>query len=92
MYRGLATLARESRHEETEVPALSEAMTTLQQTVLGRHRAHGRAMEAFGVLLELAERIRLELTAIAELHAGPALHTGFRHAAARGACGDRRRA
>ena len=46
-------------------------MTTLQQTLLGRHRAHGRAMEAFGVLLELAERIRLELTAMAELHADP---------------------
>jgi uncharacterized membrane protein YccC len=82
VYRGLATLARQSRHEETDVPALSEAMTTLQQTLLGRHRAHGRAMEAFGVLLELAERIRLELTAIAELHAGPALQTGFRDTAA----------
>jgi uncharacterized membrane protein YccC len=82
VYQGLATLARESRHDETDVPALSEAMTTLQQTLLGRHRAHGRAMEAFGVLLELAERIRLELTAIAELHADPALHAGFRDTAA----------
>ncbi|HXD38440.1 MAG TPA: FUSC family protein [Rhodanobacter sp.] len=82
VYRGLATLARESRRDETDVPALSEAMTTLQQTLLGLHRAHGRAMEAFGVLLELAERIRLELTAIAELHAGSALHAGFRDAVA----------
>jgi uncharacterized membrane protein YccC len=82
VYRGLATLARETRHDETDVPALSEAMTALQQTLLGRHRAHGRAMEAFGVLLELAERIRLELTAIAELHAGPVLQAGFRDAAA----------
>jgi len=82
VYRGLATLARESRHDATDVPALSEAMTNLQQTLLGRHRAHGRAMEAFGVLLELAERIRLELTAITELHAGPALQAGFRDAAA----------
>jgi len=82
VYRGLATLARETRHDATDVPALTEAMTTLQQTLLGRHRAHGRAMEAFGVLLELAERIRLELTAIAELHAGPALQAGFRDGAA----------
>src|SRR6185312_9769024 len=82
VYRGLATLARETRHDATDVPALTEAMTTLQQTLLGRHRAHGRAMEAFGVLLELAERIRLELTAIAELHAGPVLQAGFRDAAA----------
>ena len=58
VYRGLATLARETRHDATDVPALTEAMTTLQQTLLGRHRAHGRAMEAFGVLLELAERGR----------------------------------
>ncbi|MGN6655514.1 MAG: FUSC family protein [Rhodanobacter sp.] len=82
VYRGLATLARETRHDASDVPALSEAMTTLQQTLLGRHRAHGRAMEAFGVLLELAERIRLELTALAELHAGPVLQAGFRDAAA----------
>lgn len=82
VYRGLAELARESARHETEVPALSEAMTTLQQTLLGRHRAHGRAMEAFGVLLELAERIRLELTAIAELHAESAEHADFRDAAA----------
>src|SRR6185312_14341754 len=82
VYTGLATLARQQTHDDTDVPALTEAMTTLQQTLLGRHRAHGRAMEAFGVLLELAERIRLELTAIAELHAGPALQAGFRDGAA----------
>lgn len=82
VYRGLAGLARESIRDESDVPALSEAMTTLQETLLGRHRAHGRAMEAFGVLLELAERIRLELTAIVELHADSATQTKFRHAAA----------
>lgn len=78
VYRGLATLARETVRTESDVPALSEAMTSLQHTLLGRHRAHGRAMEAFGVLLELAERIRLELTAMAELNDGPAARTGFR--------------
>ena len=82
VYRGMAELARESRRDETEVPALTEAMSNLQQTLLGRHRAHGRAMEAFGVLLELAERIRLELTAMAELHADSTSHADFRHAAA----------
>ena len=82
VYRGLAELAQESRREETDVPALSEAMTSAQQTLLGRHRAHGRAMEAFGVLLELAERIRLELTAMAELHTDPVIHADLRHAAA----------
>jgi uncharacterized membrane protein YccC len=83
VYAGLAILARQQRHDDADVPALTEAMTTLQQTLLGRHRAHGRAMEAFGVLLELAERIRLELTAMAELHANPAIHAMFRDDAAR---------
>lgn len=82
VYRGLAELARESSREETDVPALSEAMTHLQQTLLGRHRSHGRAMEAFGVLLELAERIRLELTAMVELHDATGVRTDFREAAA----------
>jgi len=40
-------------------------------------------MEAFGVLLELAERIRLELTAMSELHANPSIHAMFRDDAAR---------
>ncbi|OOG55206.1 FUSC family protein [Rhodanobacter sp. B05] len=83
VYAGLAVLARQQAHDDTDVPALTEAMTTLQQTLLGRHRAHGRAMEAFGVLLELAERIRLELTAMTELHADPTTHAMFRDDAAR---------
>lgn len=78
VYRGLAALAREASRNDADVPALSEAMTTLQQTLLGRHRSHGRAMEAFGVLLELAERIRLELTAMTELHDDPAIQASFR--------------
>jgi uncharacterized membrane protein YccC len=83
VYAGLAVLARQQTQDDTEVPALTEAMTTLQETLRGRHRAHGRAMEAFGVLLELAERIRLELTAMAELHANPTIHAMFRGDAAR---------
>jgi uncharacterized membrane protein YccC len=83
VYSGLAALARQPTYDDADVPALTEAMTTLQQTLLGRHRAHGRAMEAFGVLLELAERIRLELTAMGELHADPATHAMFRDDAAR---------
>ena len=83
VYAGLAILARQSTSDDGEVPALTEAMTNLQQTLLGRHRAHGRAMEAFGVLLELAERIRLELTAMAELHADRNIHELFRKDAAR---------
>jgi uncharacterized membrane protein YccC len=83
VYRGLAALARQQDHDDADVPALTDAMTTLQHTLLGRHHARGRAMEAFGVLLELAERIRLELTAMAELRANPTIHTLFRGDAAR---------
>ncbi len=83
VYAGLAALARQPRQDDADAPALTDAMTTLQHTLLGRHRSHGRAMEAFGVLLELAERIRLELTAMAELHAQPTVHALFRDDAAR---------
>ncbi|HXP01665.1 MAG TPA: FUSC family protein [Luteibacter sp.] len=66
VYRGLAELARKPQREG-EAPGLTDAMNALQNTLLGRHHARGRAMEAFRVLLELAERIRLELVAMAEL-------------------------
>ncbi len=77
VYAGLASLARQPAVDEDN-PALTDAMTTLQHTLLGRDRAHGRAMEAFTVLLELAERIRLELTAISALHADPVAHAAYR--------------
>lgn len=83
VFRGLAVLARQRSHDEADMPALTGAMNDLQQTLLGRHHARGRAMEAFGVLLELAERIRLELNALAELHAHASTHARFRSDAAR---------
>jgi uncharacterized membrane protein YccC len=66
VYRGLAELAKQPMRE-SDAPLLTEAMNDLQTTLLGRHHARGRAMEAFRVLLELAERVRLELVAMAEL-------------------------
>jgi uncharacterized membrane protein YccC len=65
VYRGLATLARQRNVDSGAAPALTEGMTGLQHTLLGPHRARGPVMDSFGVLLELAERIRLELTALA---------------------------
>ncbi|MFI4908409.1 MAG: FUSC family protein [Steroidobacterales bacterium] len=64
VYRGLAALARQRNIDSGAAPALSDGMTALQHTLLGRHRARGAVMDSFGVLLELAERIRLELTAL----------------------------
>jgi len=82
VYLGLSAMARPQARDDAAVPALTEAMTALQHTLLGRHRAHGRAMEAFGVLLELAERIRLELIAMDELGTDPAMDEMFREDAA----------
>src|SRR6185312_7884826 len=64
VYHELATLARQRSVDGGAAPALSDAMTALQHTLLGPHRARGAVMDSFGVLLELAERIRLELTAL----------------------------
>ncbi|MEI7037330.1 FUSC family protein [Fulvimonas yonginensis] len=83
VYRGLAALARQRGQDDEDEPALSGAMTTLQQTLLGRHHARGRAMEAFGVLLELAERIRLELTALAGGAPDAGISPRFRNRTAR---------
>jgi len=82
VYAGLAALATQPSQDNADAPALTDAMTTLQQTLLGRHRSHGRAMEAFGVLLELAERMRLEFVAMNELDADNDVYRKFREQAA----------
>jgi uncharacterized membrane protein YccC len=76
VYHGLAALARQRNVDAGAAPALSDGMTALQHALLGQHRARGQIMDGFGVLLELAERIRLELTALAtgvahEMTSGP---------------------
>lgn len=83
VYRGLAALARQRAQDDADEPALSGAMTALQETLLGRYHARGRAMEAFGVLLELAERIRLELTALSGGSPAHAIAPRFRARVAR---------
>jgi uncharacterized membrane protein YccC len=83
VYRGLAAFAKEHSQDDADAPALTEAMTALQETLLGRHHARGRAMEAFAVLLELAERIRLELMAMTDLHGATTIIAMFRADAAR---------
>ena len=72
VYRGLAALARQPQRGDT-APELTESMTTLQHTLLGAHRARGPVMDTFGVLLELAERIRLELIALSATEPGEAI-------------------
>lgn len=69
-YREIAALARYPPPRDTP-PAATDALNALQDILLGRDQAHGRAMEAFRVLLDEAERIRLELLALGELDSAP---------------------
>jgi uncharacterized membrane protein YccC len=64
VYGGLAALSHQRTVEAGAAPALTDGMVGLQHTLLGPHRARGAVMDSFGVLLELAERIRLELTVL----------------------------
>jgi uncharacterized membrane protein YccC len=73
VYGGLSALARQHDVEAGTAPALSEGMSGLQHTLLGPHRARGPVMDSFGVLLELAERIRLELTALTTSEPDPTI-------------------
>lgn len=82
VYRGLAALARQRNVDSGAAPALSTSMTALQHTLLGPHRSHGPVMDSFGVLLELAERIRLELTALTSIDPDAAIGERVRGTAA----------
>ncbi len=64
VYRGLAAMARGGVRDSGTALELTDDMTELQHTLLGPHRARGAVMDHFGVMLELAERARLELTAL----------------------------
>jgi uncharacterized membrane protein YccC len=64
-FRSLADFARaEVAHDGTV--ALPPSLNDVQVLMFGAGRARGRAVEAFRVLAELAERVRLELFALAQ--------------------------
>lgn len=74
-FGGLAAAARQPVAAGDAV-ALPPSLNDLQALLFGSGRAHGRAVEAFRVLGELAERMRIELLALADLQsaAAEALH------------------
>lgn len=85
-FAGLAAVARQPVAAGDAVP-LPPSLNELQAALFGAGRARGRAMEAFRVLGELAERMRIELLALADLQATAAgiphtLLQALRHAAA----------
>ena len=63
-FRGLADFAR-TDVDGGAATALPPSLNDLQALLFGAGRARGRAVEAFRVLAELSERIRLELFALA---------------------------
>ncbi|MGH8235206.1 MAG: FUSC family protein [Rhodanobacteraceae bacterium] len=63
---GLADTARENVGHG-DVDAMAPSLNDLQVLLFGEGRARGRAVEAFRVLAELAERMRIELLALADL-------------------------
>ena len=67
-FRGLAAFARADVTHGHAV-ALPPSLNDLQVLMFGEGRARGRAVEAFRVLAELTERIRLELFAVAQQEA-----------------------
>ncbi len=82
VYRDLARQARQQLPPD-EAPPVSDTLTYLQQTLLGRPTSRSRAMEAFHTLLELAERMRLELMALNETVTDQTRNTRYRTAAGR---------
>src|SRR5690348_3980828 len=66
--RGIAALGRQNVASGEPVP-LPLSLNDLQALLFGSGRARGRAVEAFQVLAELAERMRIELFALADLQA-----------------------
>jgi uncharacterized membrane protein YccC len=67
--RQLAALSRRNVMPGDEV-LLPPSLNDLQSQLFGSGRARGRAMEAFQVLTQLAERMRIELLALADLQSG----------------------
>ncbi|HJU26286.1 MAG TPA: FUSC family protein, partial [Rhodanobacteraceae bacterium] len=67
--RQLAALAHREVMPGDEV-SLPPSLNDLQSLLYGSGRARGRAVEAFQVLAQLAERMRIELLALADLQSG----------------------
>ncbi len=72
LFRELAQLARH-RGADDDPPPLTETINQVRHMLLQRGPTRGRAMEAMRVLLDLAERMRLELLAIGQLRNAPGL-------------------
>jgi uncharacterized membrane protein YccC len=64
--RQLAASSRR-RDDPAQAPPVSQALTDVENLLHGSFRARGTAMEAFRVLAEIVERIRLELLALGGL-------------------------
>ncbi|HZP65910.1 MAG TPA: FUSC family protein [Rudaea sp.] len=64
--RQLAASAR-AHDDSAQAPPVTQAVSDVENLLHGSYRARGVAMEAFRVLAEIIERVRLELVALAGL-------------------------
>jgi uncharacterized membrane protein YccC len=65
--RQLAASARR-RDDTAQAPPVTQAVTDVENLLHGSYRERGVAMEAFRILAEVIERIRLELLALGDLN------------------------
>lgn len=67
VFADLAVLARQAPGSRL-APPLTEALNEIQTLLHGVHEGRSRALDTFRVLAAIAERIRAELLALADLH------------------------
>ena len=63
----LAAVAR-TRPDPSQPPPVSMAALEALETLHGRHRSRGVAVQSFRIIAELCERVRIDLLALGDLH------------------------
>ena len=67
VFRQLAAMTRQQTASD-QAPPTTQAIQFAQDLLHGAHRARGTATQSFRVLIEISERIRIELLALSDLH------------------------
>ncbi|MEO7199407.1 MAG: FUSC family protein, partial [Dokdonella sp.] len=67
VFRQLAAMTRKQTASD-QAPPTTQAIQFAQDLLHGAHRARGTATQSFRILIEISERIRIELLALSDLH------------------------
>lgn len=70
LMRQLATITRAAPGDTAQPPPSTQMLLDTERILHGRHRARGVAVQTFRILAELAERLRREVLALADLENG----------------------